>query len=241
MVKKIEKWYFESAEYYWWLKGRRDLVYRFIKKVKGKHLKILDVGCSCGTLVEKLEKNKSYDVYGIDNSKYAVQKCIEKRLKNVKLGNAVKLPYKNNFFDVVIASDVLEHIKSDKEALEECKRVLKRHGYLIIGVPAFSSLWSRLDSYKEHKRRYDKVNLIKLIESIGMKTSFITYWNFFSFLPITIIKILMKNEKINYEKRLVPKPVNELLLLLLKIENILIINYGIKLPFGISILTILKK
>jgi hypothetical protein len=51
----------------------------------------------------------------------------------------------------------------------------------------------------------------------------------------------MKNEKINYEKRLVPKPVNELLLLLLKIENILIINYGIKLPFGISILTILKK
>ena len=187
MLRKIEKWYFGSAEYYWWLNGRRDFIYRFIMRLNGKHLKILDVGCSCGNLIEKLEKNKSHEVYGIDNSKYAVQKCIGKGLKNVRFGNAVKLPYKNSFFDVVIASDVLEHIKSDKKALEECKRVLKRHGYLIIGVPAFSSLWSRLDSYKEHKRRYDKVDFIELIESIRMRTSFITYWNFFSFLPINFL------------------------------------------------------
>jgi SAM-dependent methyltransferase len=236
---KNEIWYF-TAENYWWLKGRRDLIYRVIKQLKRRRLKILDIGCSCGNLIEVIEKKKLGNVFGIDNSKYAVQKCIERGL-NVRLEDASKLPYKSNFFDIVIASDVMEHIKLDKDALKEWKRVLKNNGYLILGVPAFNFLWSYSDYVKGHKRRYEKNDLIRLVKNLNLKILYITYWNFFIFIPISIIKIFLKNNKTNYEKMLIPRFINILFFLLLKVENILIIKYKMKFPFGISIFGIFKK
>jgi SAM-dependent methyltransferase len=50
-------------------------------------------------------------------------------------GNATRLPFANGSFDVVIASEVMEHIPADEMALEEFRRVLKPGGRLAVSVP----------------------------------------------------------------------------------------------------------
>jgi len=240
MFRDFERWYLNSEEYYWWFKGRRNLLCRIIKNFNRNFLKILDIGCSGGILMEELEKNKIGIVFGIDNSKYAIQKCRKRGLKNVRLGDACKLPYKNDFFDIVIASDLLEHIESESKALEEWKRVLKIGGYLILGVPAFDFLYGYHDYIQKHKRRYIKQNLENLIKGKLMVIK-LSYWNFFLFVPITFMKIFTRNRRINYDKIIIPKLINSLLTALLKIENILITKYNIYFPFGISIIVVFKK
>ena len=70
--------------------------------------------------------------------------------------DAAKLEFEDKKFDVIIASDVLEHINLDVEALKEWKRVLKPNGHMILFVPAKKVLWSNNDVYSQHFRRYEK-------------------------------------------------------------------------------------
>ncbi|MBN1645142.1 class I SAM-dependent methyltransferase [Candidatus Woesearchaeota archaeon] len=100
-------------------------------------LKILDAGCGEGHLIEKLnQKNSQNYYYGIDLTKVAINSA-EKRCPRAKifLMDLTKLKFKDNFFDIVICSDVLEHIPRYRLAIEELKRVTKKNGFLIITFP----------------------------------------------------------------------------------------------------------
>ncbi|MGB9911204.1 MAG: class I SAM-dependent methyltransferase [Microgenomates group bacterium] len=96
-------------------------------KIKNK--KILDVGCGTGLYTQLFCKNNN-EVFGLD-----LQNNL--RIKNVKFikGNALNMPFPQEFFDVVISFDVIEHIDDDNLFLKECWRVLKDNGMLILGTP----------------------------------------------------------------------------------------------------------
>lgn len=96
---------------------------------------ILDAGCGEGFTLEKFREKKIGDsLAGIDFSEYAIQigKKIHPNLK-LKQGSIYDIPYKENFFDLVISTEVLEHLESPKKALEELKRVTRK--YCVISVP----------------------------------------------------------------------------------------------------------
>ena len=57
-------------------------------------------------------------------------------------------------FDTVFLLNVLEHIDDDSQALHNCKMLLRKGGTLIVLVPAYSWLYSRLDKNLRHCRRY---------------------------------------------------------------------------------------
>jgi len=92
----------------------------FIKKIKPSS--ILDLGCK-----EKyLEKVFSFKRYvGIDI-------CNSADIK-LNLNNITKLPFKNNSFEVIVASQILEHLFYPLKLIKEIKRISK--GYIIIGLP----------------------------------------------------------------------------------------------------------
>ena len=73
--------------------------------------KVLDIGCFDGYVLELIKnKNPSYEVYGVDASKKAVEESNSKGLK-VFEGNAEeKIPFEDNFFDAVIAIELIEHL-----------------------------------------------------------------------------------------------------------------------------------
>jgi len=106
--------------------------------VKRKPRRILDAGCGNGRHVIFFAE-QGFDVYGIDISKEAIEIAnawlAKKGLKaKLKAGDIEKLPFEDEYFDVVISYGVLDHIpfSKAKKAIEEIKRVCLTNGYIYI-------------------------------------------------------------------------------------------------------------
>lgn len=100
------------------------------------HLKfktILDVGCSYGAAVRKLNDG-GYHAFGIDVSSTAVNEAIKAGL-NVRAGSATAIPFLDRQFDVVMAADVMEHLHPADvpRAVDEAIRVSKK--YVAMRIP----------------------------------------------------------------------------------------------------------
>jgi SAM-dependent methyltransferase len=66
-------------------------------------------------------------------------------------------------FDTVIALNVIEHVRQDDLALQNCKKMLKKGGHFIMLVPAYPSLYNRFDKELGHFRRYTRAGLSELV------------------------------------------------------------------------------
>jgi ubiquinone/menaquinone biosynthesis C-methylase UbiE len=195
----------------WWFSARRELILNLIKDIPYNN--VLEIGCGSGEL------SKYIDNYiGIDTSKTA---------KSI-IGDAQRLPIKDNFADLILILDILEHT-DDKIVIDEVYRVLKPSGNVIVTVPGFMFLWSQHDIDNHHVKRYKNGELpLK-----QFKIEKFTYWNFLMF-PIII---LVKKKKTQLTT--LPKSVNYILQKILKIENYLI-SIGIRFPIGITLVYKLK-
>ena len=105
---------------------------------------ILDVGCYDGTFLS-LMKSRDNNFYGLDAGDWGVEESRKKGINVAKFffNDVDKLPYADNFFDVAIAGEVIEHIYDTDFFLEEISRVLKPKGKLILSTPNIASLGRR--------------------------------------------------------------------------------------------------
>ncbi len=111
----------------------------YVKKFVRQKGKVLDIGCGVGTLINMLY-NRGYDCYATTLNEESLnmlkQKFSNKKI-NFYVADITELPFKNDFFDYIFATEVLEHLL-DKDlilGLKEVKRVLKPQGKFIITVP----------------------------------------------------------------------------------------------------------
>jgi SAM-dependent methyltransferase len=181
----------EVEKKHWWWEGRREVVKLLIKSKRPK--KILDIGCGTGetlTYIKSLFPKAL--LYGIDTSSKAVTFSKRRGHKNIYKASATKLPFKNQYFDVILILDVLEHIENDQLVLNEINRVLKKNGTIIITSPGLSFIWSTHDTKQGHKRRYTRSQIKQLAVKSGLKVNFISYFNFFFCFPIIIIRLLSR-------------------------------------------------
>ncbi len=114
--------------------------------------RVLDAGCGRGFYVKMLTFfNFIQEIHGIDINQNHIEKAtkntaLDKRV-HVQTGSIYTLPFEDNYFDVVICSEVLEHLDNDKKAVVELHRVLKKGGTLLVTVPNvnFPFLWDPLN------------------------------------------------------------------------------------------------
>lgn len=127
------------------LLSRKDTLLRIPKFVKGG--KLLDVGCSWGGYLSKMQ-NYGWDVYGTEINERVVKYAQEKLgLENIRQGFFEELSWEQNFFDGVNMNMVLEHLYDPGENLRLVNSVMKQGGQLIIAVPDISGVEARL--YKD--------------------------------------------------------------------------------------------
>jgi len=100
---------------------------------------LLDVGAGIGTFLNIAQKN-SFVVQGTEISEKAIG--ITKKMYNIDLlhGPLEGQKFNEYSFDVVTLWHVLEHVPHPKKTLQECSRILKHGGYLIIAVPNDESI-----------------------------------------------------------------------------------------------------
>lgn len=149
---------------------------------------ILDVGCGEGFTMDKLSKNQiGQKIEGIEYSKDAIA-FGKKLFPNLifKEGSIYKLPYKDNSFDLVICTEVLEHLEEPTKALKEILRISKR--YLIISVP--NEPLFMLSNFLRGKN----------FSRLGNDEGHINHWN-----PSSLKKYLTQN-KVKIKKIILPFP-----------------------------------
>lgn len=243
MDELYELKYHSLEEKHWWFESRRDIIFKLIQKMD-KNSKILEIGCSGGPLIKFLKQNGFNNIYGIDKSKKAIELCKSNGLKNIFLMDGLKTRFNNEEFDIIIASDILEHIKEDNLALLEWNRILKKGGRLILFVPAFNFLWSEHDEVNKHYKRYSKSMLITLFKKSNFRIEKISYWNFILFFPASLFRIFqhifLKN-KIQKKDQLykLNNIINKSLIFLLKLENLFLKK--LNFPIGVSVFALVTK
>ncbi len=132
----------EVEEKHWWFVGRRRLFGGVIRDLTlAKEAAILDVGTSTGTNLRMLRDLGYSNVTGVDLNDDAIRYCKSKGFPDVRKGNICELPFADNSFDLVLATDIIEHVDDDLAALREVLRVVRPGGTALVTVPAFKSLW----------------------------------------------------------------------------------------------------
>ncbi len=123
-------------------RNQYSLMYEFIEEPLTKDMQVLEVGTATGLVAKRI----SNQVKSIEATDYS-EKMIETAKKseyasniNFSCANIFELPFDDNKFDTVIASNILHIIPEPDKAMQEIKRVLKPNGLLI--APTF--LWNKL-------------------------------------------------------------------------------------------------
>lgn len=247
MDSQFEKKYHEIEKKHWWFVSRREYVKSLIRGFR-KNASVLDIGCSSGILIEELEELgfKRENISGIDISEVAIRNCHEKGFINTSIQDATK-PTFDKKFDIIIASDCLEHIENHEEAAKNWRNLLNEGGLLIVFVPAFEFLWSDHDVANHHYRRYTYPQLKNVLFAEDFEIKEHGYWNIFLFFPVVVVRFLKNmfstkdspNTEHSGDLSLLNPIVNKAIYGLLRIEQAML--KFIRMPFGVSTYIVLTK
>lgn len=246
MNKDFEKTYHEVEAAHWWFVTRRQLVRELVRRAApDRQAAILEIGCSGGPLLQMLTDDGYVNLTGIDISPEGIDLCRKKKLGNVQVMDARQPSFPEKSFDVIIASDVLEHLPDAPAALAAWQKLLRPGGTLLVFVPAFHFLWSGHDVVNQHFHRYRAAELAGLLAGAGYQVERKGYWNFSLFLPVALVRGLKRlagraDKNPSGDLKPLPRLINCGLIGLLRLENRLLLG-GLNFPWGVSVMVIGRR
>jgi SAM-dependent methyltransferase len=234
--------FFEIQKKHWWFITKKKIVLDMIDRylTKKDNIRILDIGCGSGLMLNALEEKGQ--TYGLDMSNDAIRFSKEIFTGEVRKGLLPdEISYEENFFDLITALDVIEHVDRDVDALKVIHSRLATGGKAVITVPAYMFLWTSFDVANEHKRRYTLKELnVKLIQA-GFSVEKISYYNTLLFPPVLVVRMLnnLLNRDGASDADMPSKLINFILMKIFGLEKYILrfVNF----PFGVSILAVVRK
>jgi len=227
-----------------WFRSRNQLIGWALKKYCKNFQSFLEIGCGTG-----------YVLSGV-SEEFPDARLIGSEIFTAGLGfAAARLPYVSFIqmdarnisyreeFDVIGAFDVLEHIEEDITVLREIYLALNTNGFLILTVPQHRWLWSPVDEYACHVRRYSALELHQKLELAGFEVVRNT-----SFVSLLLPAMLLSRVKQRYFKTGIDPAdelklsggLNSFLYRVMQIE-VFLIKSGINFSVGGSRLIVAKR
>ena len=228
-----------------WFRARNQLLLWAMRHYTPHLQGFLEIGCGTGFVLSAVAQQ--FPTAQLAGSEYLAEGLVyaRQRVPNAELSqmDARHIPYQSHW-DAIGAFDVLEHIAEDELVLCEIAKALKPGGVVFITVPQHRWLWSTVDEYACHVRRYDAAELHQKVRAAGFdilrSTSFVSV-----LLPAMYASRLLKNKQVDAkmdamaELRIHPV-LNSIFEGCLTIERS-IIRLGFSLPVGGSRLLIAQK
>jgi SAM-dependent methyltransferase len=232
-------WKVES--FHWWFSVRRKLLRSLLSSLSLPQGSIaLDVGCGVGSNLAALTST-GLRVVALDLSFQALSLARTRHNCLFINGNLSNLPIFPNSVGLIIATDILEHLRDDAAGIASLRQALKEEGILILTVPAFRFLWGIQDKVTGHERRYSQHEIIEKLEQGGFEILRSSYFNFFLFFPILAARGMMRilKPKIPSENVINAPIMNSLLKAIFSLEPFLL-RY-LTFPFGVSVFCVARK
>jgi SAM-dependent methyltransferase len=241
----------EFEDKHFWFRSRNRILIRIFRKYlrTPDRPRILEIGCGTGCVLSGLKLENLYELSGAELllNGLVVAKRHLPDIEFVQL-DARNLPYVGEF-EAIGAFDVLEHIEEDCEVIRSVYRALAPGGLFVITVPQHQWLWSQVDDYARHKRRYSRKELVSKLRDEGFAVEYCSSFVFF-LLPLMLLSRLSKRTRPNNElspqsdaldnELSLSRPLNALLEAIMKIDE-LFVSAGISLPVGGSLLIVAKR
>ncbi len=210
---------------HFWYAARRRQVLRVLPPAAREGARALDLGAGSGGNTTML-KAVGYDALALEHHPLAAGFARSRGVEVVR-ADAERLPFSNATFDLVLACDVLEHLRDDSTALREVQRVLRPGGALVVTVPADPRLWSPHDLALQHFRRYTTEGLTKLLEEQGLLVASVRSWMVLLRAPVAIRRRLTRRraesapsaDELVSDLEPVSKPLNWVLGAILRVEH----------------------
>ncbi len=240
LAPTLEEWryreLYELEDRHWWFRGRRRMIWALLRRAGITAApRILDAGCGTGRNLAEFGRLGAAE--GVDVSADAVEFCHRRGLTGVQQAPLEELPFEDGRFDLILATDVIEHLDDDRRALTELRRVAARGAHLVITVPAYQWLWSQHDASMHHRRRYTADQLRRQAAATGWEPEVETYF-YSTVLPlVAAIRAFRRGpsgKDASSDLALGPASLNRLLELPVRGEARLV-ERGHRLPAGVSI------
>lgn len=164
---------------HFWFRARNKLILWALRQYAPSMQSFLEIGCGTGFALSAIEQAfpdaavSGCEIYtrGLGQARRRMQRAQLYQL------DATTLPFSAEF-DVVGLFDVLEHIENHQAVVDAVARALTPNGLLLITVPQHRWLWSHVDEYSRHVRRYTQADVRSLLVSSGFEilrmTSFVS-------------------------------------------------------------------
>jgi SAM-dependent methyltransferase len=234
----------EYQDHNFWFRARNRLIVHLARKHFPQAANIMEVGCGTGYVLGALREAfpgsrlAGSEIYSVALGAAQARAGVGTQLFQM---DAREIPFLEEF-DLICAFDVLEHISEDTDALQQMYRATKPGGGVVLSVPQHPFLWSPIDEFSHHKRRYRRNELEEKCEGVGFSvlqsTSFVS-----ALLPLMAVRRLSQRKREDFDPAAELKlsgTLNRVLERVLDAERKLV-EMGASLPAGGSRFVVARK
>lgn len=216
---------------WWWYKAKSHLLRHILRNLRNTRY-ILEIGPGLGNNLKQLSSMGTLDL--LETEENFIKHINNSHLKSLVNNIYSDLDEISLKYDLIIMLDVLEHIEESQKFMNKINNILEENGSIVLGVPAYQSLWSIHDEKLKHFRRYNWKTIYTDCKSYEVVKR---YGLNYLLLPIRYIQIKTNKVTTTNESG---KIVSSILSLFVGIEALLR-KIGLNPKFGISLYTVLKK
>ena len=236
---------FQAEHGHFWFNSRNRIILWAFQKYFPQANNFFELGCGTGFVLQGIHSAfPTVELYGSEIYTQGLQ-FAHRRVPDAQLYqmDARHIPFRDHF-EVLGAFDVLEHIEDDQSVMTQMFNAAKKQrGGIIITVPQHASLWSVVDEFSCHCRRYSANELQDKAEQAGFRVLKITSFMSFTLPLLVLARLKQRNVKVKDFDPLsefrIPKLVNSMLEAMLSVERTAI-EAGLRLPAGGSLLLVAR-
>lgn len=228
-----------------WFRSRNRLLIWAVQQYFPKAESLLEIGCGTGFVLSGIREAFPKLILSGGEIHTKGLTFATERLPGVELFqmDGRRIPFQEEF-DVIGAFDVLEHIKEDEEVLSQMYQATRPGGGILMTVPHHPFLWSPVDDFAHHVRRYKTRELREKVKRAGFSVVRLT--SFVSFLLPLVALSRFKKRLTGDEGDTKPYYIKMSSLTNATLERILdgertMIRTGLSFPVGVSILLVARR